>query len=219
MNHDKNFEDCDNLRYSYLFINHNKWRWTTDECRVEVAVKSNGLIGLSHIINPCVYNNGTNNCIVRSQTAPHVSIINENGYKDYLTTLDYFSVIWEKDAVGEEVFPSAEDNECGHGSCVSHEEFGEIMCLCNITVYEDLVFNKMPTRYQMKKNLFIGAFSPDLFDENVYVSFSKKNGVEAFRYNGFGNFSIHTIFKVENEVGQTIFMKNSYSSVRVSFFF
>ena len=38
---------------------------------------SNGLIALSHVINPCNYN-GTSNCIIRSQTAPYVSIINKN---------------------------------------------------------------------------------------------------------------------------------------------
>jgi len=39
---------------------------------------SNGLIALSHVINPCNYNGTSIFCIIRSQTAPYVSIINEN---------------------------------------------------------------------------------------------------------------------------------------------
>ena len=76
-------------------------------------------------------------------------------------TRGYFSVHWDKDNFGDDVYPSVE-NDCGNGEkFISHEEE---KCLCTAEALDRAIFSSLPTRDQVLSDLQLGAFAPEMFD-------------------------------------------------------
>ena len=110
----------------------------------------------------------------------------KSGHDDPATTLslvdvdesmNYFSVHWERNATNDEQHPSVE-NGCGNGAC---EVYDEDTCLCETTVSETQAFSSLPSRTDALAQLTIGAFSPDMFDDDEYELVEASGGVEAWR--------------------------------------
>ena len=81
---------------------------------------------------------------------------------------------------------------------------------------ETPVFTSLPTRDDILANLTIGAFDPDTFsDSNITYSLQESSeDVEAFvssDSDGIGAMS--TIFKIIDEYGDTVFLKNMVSTI------
>lgn len=124
-------------------------------------MKSNGLVALHH--NP--------------DKSGHDSPPPNAGHVDVLESLNYFSVHWERNETSDEQFPSVE-NGCGNGAC---QIFDDATCLCDTTLSETVAFSSLPTRTEALSQLTIGAFAPDMFDEDQYELVESANGIEAWR--------------------------------------
>jgi len=184
----------------------NVYHWTTESCALQMLVKSNGLVAILHDPNKT---HKIKHTYQDPLTAPHVNID---------STMNYFSIHWEKNITGDDVFPS-EENGCGNttgSTCtLMTDQYDEEVCLCSTLVTDTAVFSEMPTREQVLSELTVGAFEPDMFNGGDYEVVGDVNGVEAFRLTGTADFTTDTIFKVASEFGETIYLKNVESTVQV----
>ena len=183
-------------RYDRLNTDTNLFFWTSDPCEQQVKVRSDGLIAFVHKpkFNPDVYDD----------TVPYV---------DYDFASTFIKLPWQKDPVTHsEIFPTI-DNACGDGVCTpTHDD----LCLCNVTATETPVFATVPSREDALATLKIGAHDPALFsDASVTYSLLESTGaVDAYVASNAGTiFATSTIFKVTNEFGETIYLKNMKSSI------
>ena len=118
---------------------------------------------------------------------------------------NYFKVYWESNQ-----YPSV-DNFCEGGEC----EIYENTCFCNITVTEEPVFLTTPTNAaEVLEKLRIGHPDPSMFDLDAYSSTSTSD---------FKTYSTSqtccgtdTFFEVQDRNGQTRFLRNLKSTVRIS---
>ena len=117
---------------------------------------------------------------------------------DSLHSLTYFRVNWQNAE-----FPSM-DNRCGQGVC---EVWGD-RCICKTTVKESVVFESLPTREQILEHLHVGAFSPYV---KKYVYSKPQSGFALLSMNN--EFSVDTAFKVKDNFGRTLYLKNLMSNV------
>jgi hypothetical protein len=183
-------------KYNSLDPDTNLFFWTSDPCEQQIKVRSDGLIAFVHKpkYNPEVYDD----------TVPYV---------DYDFASTFIKLPWQKDPVThEEVFPTI-DNTCGNGVCTpTHDD----MCLCGVTATDTPVFASVPSRADALATLKIGAHNPALFsDADVTYSLLESTGeVDAYVASDAATiFATSTIFKVTNEFGETIFLKNMQSSI------
>jgi len=189
---------CDHVGTSSSYPENNIWSWTTASCSLQILVDANGMVATVH--NPEKTEGD-------GDTAVHV---------DADKTVSFYSVHWERDPCTEsEMYPTV-DNNCGNGACTLMVQLGEQKCLCNTTVSEASVFSSMPSRENILSQLHIGAFDPAVFDNgpNNYTSFDVQGGVQAYRrtYTS-ANFTHETIFRVESDYGETIYLKNAASNI------
>ena len=140
-----------------------------------------------------------------------VSMVNNdigpNGKQEVmLDNLNYFLVRWEG---GE--FPRVKD-DCAGSDCLVHtSETGQFSCLCNITVENDVVFGSgdRPSRDEVLANLKIGEYDTT----GAARSWGDVTAYEKEKETGNG--TVFTSFKVVDDVGRTIQVKNEASLVRL----
>ena len=123
-------------------------------------MRSNGLIAIHH--NP--------------DTSSHKDPPPVADHVDVVTSMNYFSVHWQRSETNNEMYPSVSNN-CGHGAC---EVYDELTCLCDTTVVQKKAFSKLPSRQDALSALSIGAFPLSMFDEDVYELVEKGDGIEAW---------------------------------------
>ena len=183
-------------KYDKLDTDTNIFFWTSDPCEQQVKVRSDGLVAFIHKpkYNPDVYDDTVH-------------------YVDYDFASTFIKLPWQKDSVTQkELFPSIE-NACGDGVCLPTLED---MCLCGVTTTDTPVFATVPSREDALSTLKIGAHDPTLFsDALVTYSLLESTGeVDAYVASDAATiFSTSTIFKVTNEFGETIFLKNMESKI------
>lgn len=183
-------------KYNSLDPDTNIFFWTSDPCEQQVKVRSDGLIAFVHKpkYNPEVYDD----------TVPYV---------DYDSSSTFIKLPWQKDPVTHnEIFPTV-NNYCGWGVC---SPTYDDMCLCGVTTTETPVFATVPSREDALATLKIGAHNPALFsDASVTYSILESSGeVDAYVASDAATiFSTSTIFKVTNEFGETIYLKNMESGI------
>lgn len=93
-------------------------------------------------------------------------------------TVSFFSIHWEKDASGNEIYPNP-DNNCGNGACTLGTDN---TCVCSTTVDESAAFDSMPTKEEVLSDLSLGAFQLEMFDINDYELIETGlDGTKAYR--------------------------------------
>jgi hypothetical protein len=110
-----------------------------------------------------------------------------------------------------EIYPSL-NNTCGNGAC---EITSDDACHCSLELNETHVFDTLPSREEAL-SLKIGAIDPATFsDSNVTYSLSEaSDDVEAYVSSDSGIIgATSTIFKVIDEFGDVIYLKNMASSI------
>ena len=189
-----------NIRTTYdnIYPSSNTMFWTNSSCTFSLKVRADGLVAIIH--EPAA------NPYFEDKTVPYVDVNN---------TITYIRVPWKKNNLTfEEMFPTV-NNTCGGGACsVTHDD----ACLCEVTVSEGAVFDSLPTRGDILSSLKIGAFPPESFadDTVTYSLFETSGDVEAFvasDSSGIGAES--TIFKVNDEFGNTLYLKNMASNIEL----
>ena len=190
--------------YNYPFPSQNTFFWTEANCTQSVKVREDGMIA--------IVNEPDRNPTFYDDTVPYVDKVN---------TVNYISVTWGKDPFTYlPVYPNL-DNNCGQGVCSITSDDA---CLCSVTLTEAAVFSSLPTRDEILANLTIGAFNPDTFaEENVtYSLLESSDDVEVYvasdlNVNETSNTSaigdMSTIFKVRDEYGDVVFLKNQRSHI------
>jgi hypothetical protein len=109
------------------------------------------------------------------------------------------------------IYPSL-NNTCGNGVCTITDDNN---CLCSLTLSETPAFDSLPSREDVL-SLKVGAFDPATFSDSA-VSYQLKESsadVEVYVLSDariIGDTS--TIFKVVDEYGETIFLKNLISII------
>ena len=177
----------------------NVWQWTKGQCDLQMKVRPDGYVAIVH--TPAYINN------------IHGGVTT---YVDAEKTFDYFSVPWERDVALDEFYPSAK-NGCGGGSCQYRES--DNTCLCNITLVEAAAFsaNSTPSREDILKECFVGGFNPSILDGYELLGNNGASGsslVESYGIAAEGISSTGTIFKLTDDNGEIIYLKNFKSTIR-----
>ena len=187
-----------NIRTTYdnVYPSQNTMFWTDASCDLSLKVRADGLVAIIH--EPAT------NVFFDDETVPYVDIDN---------TITFIRVPWETDDMtSEEIFPTV-SNTCGAGACsVTHDD----ACLCEVTVSESAVFDYLPSREDVLSLLKVGALPPESFadDAVTYSLIETSAEVEAYvasDSSGIGAKS--TIFKVQDEFGNTLHLKNLVSNI------
>jgi hypothetical protein len=172
--------------YNRGYPSSNTFYWTDVDCTQYLKVKSDGMVA---IVNDATKNPDVNN----EEIVPFVSV---DGSVTFIT------MPWLQDTYTlEYLFPSSEDNSCDNGACSTLDDGS---CLCPVTVSESAVFDSMPSRSEVLSKLKIGAFDPIVYDSYSLVDSS--SDVEAYSDGALADAS--TIFKVTDEYGEPLFVKN-----------
>ena len=190
--------EVDSLKSSPYWVSDSNFQWTPEPCNIEIAVNSNGHVQVIHV------NDGT------PPASPHVEGVDN---------INWFSVHWERNVMGDEQYPSAKHNSCGEGACKVDENvdvMGRLACRCSTMVEETAVFAETPTREEALVQLHIGAFELGMFNTEDYVLVGSVGGVETYRPAASAEiFTMETVFKLHNKARQSIFLKNMKSVVKV----
>jgi len=113
---------------------------------------------------------------------------------------NYFKVAWTG------AYPAASNN-CGNGACQSFA--GD--CLCDVTIQEAQVFNRIPSLSEIEKSLFVGGVNVDSFSDGTYAEGGSAGGVTVF-HRGSG-YSKDSIFRASYR-GEVAYFKNVESMVK-----
>lgn len=117
---------------------------------------------------------------------------------------------YDVDWVGEKDIPNVNKNGCG--SC---EAVGST-CVCEINVLEEAGFLSMPTKEDVLSQLKVGSAPPEVFDSGSFVEEqSSDDGLKVHRRSDGSLFDTDTIFEVEDEVGNVVYLKNIISTVEI----
>ncbi|KAL7554934.1 hypothetical protein ACHAWF_018496 [Thalassiosira exigua] len=181
--------------YNLPYPSQNTFFWTDANCTQTVKVRDGGMIA--------IVNDPARNPWFFEDTVPFVDLIN---------TVNYFSVIWQRDNMTfEEIYPSL-NNTCGGGACSITSDDA---CECSVTLVESPAFNSLPSREGVL-SLKIGAYDPATFSaENVtYSLLESSDDVEAYvASDSVVIGATSTIFKVVDEFGEVAFFKNMLSTI------
>ena len=183
--------------YNFVYPSQNTFFWTDAACAQYVRVRSDGMVSIIHqaVPNPSVTN---------EKTVPFVS---QDGSVTYIT------MPWAQDIYTlDYLYPSNEDNSCDNGAC---QTLSDGSCLCPVAVSESAVYDSLPTRAEILSNLFVGSFDPSIYSDssNPYSLVDSSSDVEAYSTGAIGEST--TIFKVTDEYGEVLFLKNSMTSVNI----
>lgn len=187
-----------NIRTTYdnIYPSQNTMFWTDASCTLALKVRADGKVAILH--EPAA------NPFFEDETVPYVDINN---------TITFFTVTWEKhEMTFEELFPTV-NNTCGEGACsVTHDD----ACRCEVTLSEGAVFDSLPSREEVLSTLKTGAFPPESFADAAvtYSLFESSADVEAYVASDQSAIGVEsTIFKVQDEFGKTVYLKNLASSI------
>jgi len=110
------------------------------------------------------------------------------------------------------LYPSKDDNSCDNGACSTLDDGS---CLCPVTVSESSMYNSLPTRNEILSNLHIGGFNPSIYSDSSapYSLVESNSEVDAFSPSVIGD--ALTVFKVTDEFGKTLYLKNSLVNVTI----
>lgn len=149
--------------------------------------------------SPCVHfpfkSPESNNIVVDSDG--RIAIVHDaNRHPDSLT---YFRAEWRNG------FPNIA-NSCGENTCKSWFD----KCICQTLVEVDRVFSSMPTRDEVMRNLHIGALPPHSFQ----YKYAKPCDSFGLFYSD-EVFGIDSAFRLKDEFGRNLFMKNMKSTVNI----
>ena len=188
-------------------LEYNRWSWSSDTCSIQVKVHpADGMIAIVHSADGSGSVQGS---VIHSLVNP-------------TSTVSFFYVHWDSSnvEVGARPYPNVEDNNCNGGTVLDDE-----YCLCDTIVEEKVAFTALPTRAQVLQFLKIGAFDPRIFEGGTIsytavVETSDEGGVSVYKKTVqgevFGDYSVHTIFRVKDEHGPGfVYLKNVHSTVRV----
>ena len=128
-------------------------------------------------------------------------------------SVTYITMPWDQDVYTlDYLYPSSEENSCDNGACSTLEDGS---CLCSVTVSESAVFDSLPTREEVLSNLYIGGFDPASYSDSSapYSLVDSSADVEAYSNGAIGDSS--TIFKVTDEYGEVLFLRNLINSVTI----
>lgn len=112
---------------------------------------------------------------------------------------NYFKVAWT------DAYP-ATSNNCGNGACQPFA--GD--CLCDVTIQEKQVFNRIPSLFEIENGLFVGGVNVDSFS-GTYTEGESAGGVTVFHM-GSG-YSKDSVFKAIYR-GEVAYFKNVESMVK-----
>lgn len=122
-------------------------------------------------------------------------------------SLTWFYVNW---LVDPSELPNAETNQCGACAVIGKN------CLCDIDVSDEAVFQSLPSRNEALSQLRVGGFHPDVFSEGMFVQEnSGEDDVSLYRTAEGPLFDKNTLFEVNDELGNMIFLRNIASSVQI----
>ena len=116
-----------------------------------------------------------------------------------------------------QLYPSL-NNACGNGACSITSDDA---CLCSVALSERPAFNSLPSREDVL-SLKIGAFDPATFsdaDDITYSVLESSDDVEAYVSSDSGIIDATSIFKVVNEYGDVIWLKNMISTITLGEFY
>ena len=182
--------------YNNPFPSQNVMFWTDASCSLSLKVRADGMVAIIH--------EPTLNNFFDDATVPYVDIDN---------TITFISVPWEKDNMTyEEIYPSV-NNTCGEGACNVTLDGA---CHCDVTLSETAVFDSLPSRQDVLSLLKFGAPPPESYaDDNVtYSLFESSVDVEAYVASDQSEIGVvSTIFKVEDEFENPIYLKNMASDI------
>ena len=133
-------------------------------------------------------------------------------FVDVDNSINYISVPWEREPLtGEEVYPTV-NNTCGNGACSATDDDH---CLCVTTIVESHVFDSMPSRDDVLASLHIGAFDPESYADGSYgLLDGSSEDIDVFVSPSSSVIgATSTIFKVIDEFGQEVYLKNFASQV------
>lgn len=177
-----------------MYPSQNTFYWTDSACTQYVRVRSDGMVALIH--EPV-----SNALVANEKVVPFVSLD---------SSVTYITMPWLQDIYTlEYLFPSNEDNSCDNGAC---SVLGDGSCLCPVTVSESSAFDSLPNRTEVLSNLFIGGFDPSIYSDS-YSLVDSSDDVEAYSTGAIGDPS--TIFKVTDEYGEVLYLKNVLTSVTI----
>jgi hypothetical protein len=110
------------------------------------------------------------------------------------------------------LYPSSDDNSCDNGACSTLDDGS---CLCPVTVHESAAYNSLPTRNDILSDLQVGGFDPAIYSDSSapYRLVDSNSEVDAYSAGVIGDAS--TIFKVTDELGKTVYLKNTLMNVPI----
>ena len=202
---DSGYTDCLSEREASQTNNYdNTWHWTTESCKIQVKILSNGLLAVVH--DP----NKSRNVYGKDYEPYTNSLVNVT------ETVSFFSVHWEKNVTGDDQFPSV-DNNCGEGSCQLLEE--DESCYCDTTTSEEVVFESLPSWEDALEKLTVGASPIDMYDLNHYTLVDVGTDIKSYKLSSSGSdYSVDTVFEVKSKFNSNgvMYLKNVKSSVTVA---
>mmetsp|Transcript_11918 Transcript_11918/g.17633 ORF Transcript_11918/g.17633 Transcript_11918/m.17633 type:complete len:271 (-) Transcript_11918:1781-2593(-) len=154
-------ECCCQVSISNSSPKDNLFLWTNASCKMQLKVQIGGLAAI--VLYP-------------EQNATVIPYVNPD------RQINYISLPWPKDVLGDEIFPTMDD-DCGNGTCALLQNW---TCLCDANVIESLVFSEMPTRDDVLTRLKIGSFEPDYFDIGDYKILESSTDVDVYTCEALG---------------------------------
>lgn len=185
------------LPYNFVFPSRNTFFWTGALCTQYVKIRNDGLVA---IINDPVKNTAVQN----ENVVPFVSLD---------SSVTWITLPWPQDMYTLDfLYPSKDDNSCDNGACSTLDDGS---CLCPVTVSESAMYNSLPTRNEILSNLHIGGFNPSIYSDSSapYSLVESNSEVDAFSPSVIGD--ALTVFKVTDEFGKTLYLKNSLVNVTI----
>ena len=128
-------------------------------------------------------------------------------------SVTYITMPWSQDVFTQDyLYPSSEDNSCDNEACSALDDGS---CLCPVTVSESAMFDSLPNRTEVLSSLHVGAFDPTIYTDSStpYSLVDSSSEVEAYSTGSIGETS--TIFKVTDEYGEILFLKNLRTDITI----
>jgi hypothetical protein len=184
--------------YNFPYPSTNTFFWTDSNCTQQVKVRSDGMVAIIH--------RPDENPFFHDDVVPFVDLVN---------SVSFIGVQWQKHNLTlESIYPKL-DNNCGNGAC---SITADDSCLCDVSIHESAVFDALPARDDVLSTLKIGGFDPATFADSdvTYSMQDSTSAVQAFVSSDAAIIgSMKTIFKVIDEYGNTIYLKNMKSEIRL----
>lgn len=144
------------------------------------------------------------NILISSEGKIAVELNNTSDFPDEGNT--FFRVSWINGS-----YPSVRGNSCAAGLC---SIVGCCLCRCSTFVVEKAAFNRIPSRAESLSQLNVGGVPPAMFDDGTYILKGiTSDGVWIYQASNIIDSS--TIFKVQDDYGRIMYLRNFQSTVYV----